>query len=211
MHRYLLSLTAAVAVFFAVGSSAQAQTAVFGFDDGVGVATAGTYNPGDSFTFSITLGFAPGGNMPNVDALSYWLEQQNPNAPFYFSITNRDNTGSTFTDLQTPHITYPQSLSPSNASDLGALTSDGGGRGAGAYFVAKITIQISPSAVPGSYQIESTTTGGKTSVAFDNTGTHSVPITPGIYTITIVPEPGTVALFASGIPMVFGFLRRRRG
>jgi len=118
----------AIFLVLATVSMADAQTAVFGFDDGVGVATAGTYNPGASFTFSITLGFAPGGSMANVDALSYWLEQQNPNAPFYFSITNRDNTGSTFSDLQSPHIVYPQSLSPSNANDLGALTADGNGR-----------------------------------------------------------------------------------
>ena len=190
-------------------SMADAQTAVFGFNDNNGLPNSGTYSPGDSFTFSISLAFAPGGSMANVDGLSYWLEQQNPNAPFYFSITNRDATGSQFTFLQTPGLTYPQALAPSDAKDLGGLTPDGNGRGAGLYFIANVTIQIDPSAAPGTYQIETTTTGGKVSTAFDNTGTHSVPITAANYTITIVPEPSSIALLASGIPIAFGFLRRR--
>ena len=164
--------------------------------------------PGDSFTFSITLGFAPGGPVANVDGLSYWFEQSNPSAPFYFSITNRDNTGSPFTDLQSPHIVYPQNLTPANASDLGALA-PAAGFGAGVYFVANLTIHIDPSATAGVYQIENTTTGGKTSLVVDDQG-HTFPIAQDVYTITIVPEPSSLALCATGLPIAFGFLRRFR-
>ena len=208
MYKYLLTAIAALGLIFATGSTARAQTAVFGFDDHSGSPNSGTYMPGDSFTFSITLGFAPGGNVANVDGLSYWMEQQNPSAPFYFSITNRDVTGSMFTDLQTPHIVYPQNMTPQNASDLGAFL-PGAGIGAGAYFIANLTIQIDPSAAPGIYQIESTTTGGKTSIVTDDQG-HTFPITAAAYTITVVPEPSSLALCASGIPIALGFLRRFR-
>ena len=37
-----------------------------------GVPNAGTYTPGSSFTFSINLGFTPGGSIVNLDGLSYW-------------------------------------------------------------------------------------------------------------------------------------------
>jgi hypothetical protein len=208
MYKYVLSASAAVALFFAAGSSARAQTAVFGFNDNNGSPNSGTYSPGDSFTFSITLTFAPGGTVQNLDGLSYWFEQSNPNAPFNFSITNRDVTGSMFTDLQTPHIVYPQNMTPQNANDLGAFL-PAAGVGAGSYFIANLTIKIDPSAASGIYFIENTTTGGKTSIITDDLG-HTAPISQSIYTITIVPEPGTLALCATGLPIALGFLRRRR-
>lgn len=207
MHKYFLPIVA-VALMLAGGSTARAQTAVFGFNDNNGTPNSGTYMPGDSFTFSITLGFAPGGTVANLDGLSYWFEQQNPNAPFNFSITNRDLSTSLFNSPQTTGIVYPQNLAPSNASDLGAFK-NGAGVGAGAYFIANLTIQISPSAAPGIYQIENTTTGGKQSVITDDQG-HTAVIPQAVYTITVVPEPSSLALCASGIPIALGFLRRFR-
>jgi hypothetical protein len=208
MYKYFLSAIAAVALWFATGSTGHAQTAVFGFNDNNGSPNSGTYSPGDSFTFSITLAFIPGGTVQNLDGLSYWFEQSNPNAPFNFSITNRDATGSMFTDLQTPHLVYPQNMTPQSANDLGAFLPDVG-VGAGLYFIANLTIKIDPSAAAGTYVIENTTTGGKTSIITDDQG-HTAAIPQAIYTITIVPEPGTLALCATGLPFVLGFLRRRR-
>src|SRR5947209_10113678 len=153
MGRHFWAGLTALGLILATVSITDAQTAVFGFNDNNGSPNSGTYNPGDSFTFSITLGFAPGGNIANLDGLSYWMEQQNPNAPFYFSITNRDVTGSMFTDLQTPHIVYPQNLTPQNNNDLGAFL-PGAGMGAGLYLIANLTIKIDASAAPGVYQIE---------------------------------------------------------
>ena len=210
MYKYLLSAIAALGLIFAAGSTARAQaaTAVFGFDDHAGSPNSGTYMPGDSFTFTIQLGFAPGGAVANLDGLSYWFEQQNPSGPFNFSITNRDLSASMFDDPQTTHIVYPQNLSPQNASDLGALSSSSSG-GPGVYFIANLTIQIAPGTAPGVYQIENTTTGGKTSFITDDQG-HTAVIPQAIYTITVVPEPNTLALFATGIPIALGFLRRFR-
>lgn len=202
-------LTAAFVFLCGVGARATAQTATFSYDDGNGVPNAGTYAPGSSFTFSITLNFAPGGNIANLEGLSYWFEQQNPNAPFYFAITTRNLSGSTFSFQNPPSITFPQNLTPQNSTDLGAVRQEPTGVGAGSYFVANLTISISPSALPGSYIIENTTTGGKTSVITDDLG-HTFSIPQSTYTITIVPEPGSLALVSTGICVsASGLLLRR--
>ncbi len=205
--KFFLTVIATAVCVFAAASIASAQTAVFGFDDHNGAPDSGTYMPGDSFTFSITLTFAPGGTVQNLDGLSYWFEQQNPNAPFYFSITNRDKTGSMFTDLQTPGLVYPQNMTPANDKDLGAFLPDAG-VGAGVYFIANLTIKIDPTAASGTYQIENTTTGGKTSIITDDQG-HTFAIPQAIYTITVVPEPSSIALSALGFTLVSGFVRGR--
>src|ERR1022692_2851997 len=102
MKKHLLAAAAVLTCMFAAISVSSAQTAVFSYDDHNVVPNAGTYTPGSSFTFSISLAFTPGGNVANLEGLSYWFEQQNPSAPFNFAITLRDVTGSQFTDLQTP-------------------------------------------------------------------------------------------------------------
>src|ERR1700722_15903634 len=170
MTKYFFAVTAAFISMFAAVTMASAQTASFIYNDGVGTPNAGTYAPGSSFTFSINLAFTSGGNVANVDGLSYWFEQQNPISPFYFSITNRDSTGSSFNDLQTTNLSYPQNMTPQNTNDLGASTQSGTGLGNGTYFVANLTISISASAAPGTYVIENTTAGGKTSELFDDQG-----------------------------------------
>ena len=211
MKKHLLAAAAVFTCIFATIPVASAQTATFSYNDGVGVPNAGTYTPGSSFTFSITLTFAPGGTVANLEGLSYFFEQQNPSAPFFFSITNRDVTGSQFTFLQTPGLTYPQSLTPSNAKDLGASLPGANGIGAGSYFVANITLSIDPSAAPGIYQIENTTTGGKTSIISDDAG-HTAAIPQSIYTITVapVPEPATLTLLVAGLAVSALLARRRR-
>ncbi len=207
---------AAVALLACSGtlSTASAQTANFIYNDGSGVPNAGTYHPGDSFTFSISLAFAPGGTITNLDGLSYWLQQKSPGAPFIASVTLRDPSGSLFTDLQSPGLTYPQSLNPSNASDLGAAIPAGmppGSEavGVGTYLIANITVQISPTApITGTYVLSQTLTGGKTSVISDSAG-HTFAIAESDYTITMVPEPGTW-LAGSLVLLTLLFTQRRR-
>ena len=178
-------LIAAMAFAFAAVPGVLAQTANFTFDDQNGPADAGSYPAGASFSFSVNLAFAPGGNVTNLDGLSYHFEQMSPLAPFYFSITNRNATGSQFTSLQTPGLTYPQNMTPQNANDLGALLPGLTGVGAGNYFIANLTVSIDPSAAAGTYIIENITSGAKTSVISDDQGrTFGIPHTS--YTVTVV-------------------------
>src|ERR1043166_5786063 len=216
MPRYFLSITAAIALAFAVASPAKAQTAVLNFDDHNGSPNSGTYMPGDSFTFSITLHFVPSPSVPNVAGISYWFQQLGVTSagPFYFSITGRDITGSQFSFPQSSGNIFPQPMnsttSPfgSNVKDLGASTASGSGLPGGDYFVANVTLSIDPTTPAGVYQIANTTTGGKTSVIFSDTGSGA-NVSQSVYTVTVVPEPSTLAFCASGFAVTLGFLRFR--
>ena len=207
----LLPLSLLVALLLGLTSlTASAQSGTFSFDDGVGTPNAGTYTAGSSFTFAINMAFTHGGNVANLEGLSYWFEQQNPSAPFNFSITNRNATASQFSFLQTPGIVFPQAMSPSSASDLGGGTQSGSGVGDGTYLIANLTISISPTAAAGVYVIENTTTAGKTSLLSDDLG-HTLAIPRATYTITVVPEPSAGWLLLSAFPLaaVFGYRRAR--
>jgi hypothetical protein len=197
MKKYLLIAIAALFSILGTASLSNAQTALFIYDDHSGVPNAGTYTPGSSFTFSINLGFVPGGSVVNLEGLSYWFQQSVPSiAPFPFSITLRNVTGSIFTDLQTPGLTYPQNLNPVNPDDLGAAIPVGmppGSEavGAGTYFIADITVSIPLNApTTGTFTISNTTTGGRTSVISDSFG-HTFAIPEADYMITMIPEPAT--------------------
>jgi len=198
MKNKLITAMIGLSCLLAVSSVSLGQTALFIYNDGNGTPDAGTYHPGDSFTFSISLSFTPGGSIANLDGLSYWFQQKSPASPFIASITLRDVSGSQFTDLQSPGLTYPQNLNPSNANDLGAAIPVGtppGSEavGAGLYFIANITMKISDTApITGTFVLDDTITGGKTSVISDSAG-HTFAIPEADYTITMVPEPGTWA------------------
>jgi hypothetical protein len=209
MKKLLITLVAALSCSLAAVSTSSAQSASFSYNDGNGVPNAGIYTPGSSFTFSISLAFTAGGAINNLEGLSYWF-QQNQASPFNFAITSRDVTGSQFTDLQTPSLTYPQSLVPSNAKDLGALLPGLTGIGSGNYFIANITISIDPLAAPGVYTLQNVISGGKTAFIFNDAGT-GFAIPAATYTVTVlpVPEPSTVAFVGIGLAGLLGFARRR--
>src|SRR3954469_7072250 len=110
MKKHFLTLTA-VCCFFAAVSVSSGQTALLSFNDGNGTPNAGTIDVGvgqTTFTLALNLAFAPAGSVVNLEGLSYWFVQTSPAGPQPISITNRDATGSLFTDLQTPGISYPQ-------------------------------------------------------------------------------------------------------
>jgi hypothetical protein len=210
MKKQLLAAVAVAGCLCGAMSDATAQTANFVYNDGNGVPDAGTYIPGDSFTFSINLVFTSGGSITNLDGLSYWFQQKSPGSPFIASITLRDVTGSPFSDLQTPGLTYPQNLNPSNANDLGGAVPVGNSPlASGTYLVANITIQISGAAPNmGTFVLDETLTGGKTSVISDSLG-NTFAIAEADYTITMIPEPGTWAAAVLSL-LAIGFTQRRR-
>ncbi len=209
MKKYLLAAAAGLACLFAVIATSSGQTATFSFNDGNGTPNAGTYNPTNSFTFSIMLNFAPGGTVANIAGLSYWFEQQS-GAPFNFLLTNRDLSGSSFSVPQTPGAIFPQPLNAQNASDLGATLPGLTGIGGGSYFIANVTFYINANTAPGTYVIESTTNPGKNSVVSDDQG-HTAAIARAFYTITVVPETGGTALFLGvGLVGLFGLRWRQQ-
>lgn len=215
MKRHLLAAAAALTCSFAGISVCSAQTATFIYNDGNGTPNQGTYSAGSSFTFLIDIAFTPGGSVSNLEGLSYWFQQITgpgggvASSPFNFAITNRNDTGSPFTDLQTPSITYPQNLNPQNANDLGGLQPSGTPPlGAGTYEVANLTVSIANTAAPGTYYIDDVTSGGKTSVITDSQG-HTFRIPEADYTIVVVPEPATWAGPTLALAMLLLTQRRR--
>jgi hypothetical protein len=208
MKKYLLAAIAGLTCTFAAIPAALGQSAVFSFNDGNGAPNSGSYNGNTSFTLAISLAFTPGGSISNLAGLSYWFEQQSPGAPFSFSITNRDLSGSLFSDPQNASLAYPQSMNPQNADDLGASLPGTPGVGAGNYFIANLTIYINPDAPSGNYFIGNTI-NGKASVVSDDQGrTFAIPRT--LYAIR-VPEGGnTAGLLGVSVLGLVGLSRRRQ-
>src|SRR5438132_5786154 len=144
MKRTLLVLTTTLLL----SASWAMATATLSFNDGLGTPNAGSYTPGQSFNFDITLSVtssAPNA-MSDVNGLSYWFATSAANTGF-FSITNRNLTGSPFSLAITPGITYPQPIMSepggaahgANPDDLGANSSTGALATNANYFVATLT------------------------------------------------------------------------
>jgi hypothetical protein len=196
--------------------------AVLSFDDhgqGGGTANSGSYAAGSSFTFDITLAVANSGTdpVPNLSSLSYWFETSAVNNS-YFTITNRNLTGSSLSDPQTSSPAYPVAIvKGGDVSDLGATAPTNTVLASNAsYFVATLTIQIAPNTPAGTYVISTTdfnsnTDHSKTSTAGDSSFTRH-NIAAASYTITVVPEPATLSLLGlSGLGSLgMTMLRRRR-
>ena len=210
MKNPLVIAIAALACTLCGISTSPAQTASFTFNDGNGVPNSGISHAGSTFSFDVMLNFTPGGSVPNLAGVSYWM-QQNSGGPFLFAISNRDMTGSLFTDAQTPGITYPPALTPNNASDLGAVLASGAtGLGAGSYFIARITVSVSNAATPGFYTLGSTFAGPRTSFITDDQG-RTLAVAPGTYQVFIAPETGsTVLLLGVSALALVAVARRQR-
>ncbi len=210
MKKYLITILAVLGSSFAAIATSSAQSANFSYNDGAGSPNSGSYLPGSSFTFAISLAFTPGGSVNNLAGVSYWFQQNNA-SPFYFSIAMRDATGSPFNDFLNPLGT--ENLAPTNPTDLGGLVPYyPGGEGAGTYFIANITLSIDPSAAPGVYTIQNVISGGQTSVISDDAG-NTFDLPASAYTITVlpnaVPEGGATVVLLGTAVTALGALRRK--
>lgn len=219
MKKFVIAALA-LACVFTLEQRASAQSASFLYSN----LPAGPLAPGASFTIGVTLDFTQGGAITNLGGLSYWFYQQNPTSGFPFSITNRDVTGSQFSQLQSPFILYPQIMDPINRNpdgsqdntDLGALGNPNVTNGTGTYFIANITFSIAGNAAGGTYTISNTTAaapsvGGRISrINANNMNGTTSPITSSPFNITVIPEPSSLALLAFAAVGVAAFVLRRR-
>jgi hypothetical protein len=222
-HMKKFLITAAIVLSCAVTvprASAQTIQLIWG-----GVP-AGPVSVGTPFTVSLNLNFVPGGPiMNNLNGFSLWLANIGGAG---MTLTDRQIGASIFNDLQTSNFNLfggamgggiPEILDPINRqgfappnnqvnTDLGALS--GPPQLTGNYFLMNLTFVATS---PGVSTIGSTTSstpnvGGRISVVNNSNG-DTVNIPSSLFTVTVVPEPSSIALLCVGL-MSAGVVAYRR-
>lgn len=224
MKKLILSLVCS----FAFGAAAFAQTqSIALYTSGSTTQTSGTFNSSGTFSLDVYITFSGF----SANGLSFWLQTQAALAPkltitneqyftFFdpndgptpgsmvafnnkaFSSSSGANTGM-FTDQD---VTANPQTGTLTGGDLGAT---GTGQTAGTYLVGTLTFTLN-GATNGTYTLGTTTLSPKSSYAGDtNFVSHNFPA--ATYSITIVPEPSTIALLIGGAGLLgVNLLRRRR-
>ncbi len=192
----------------------QTHTQSISFDDGVGPGNAGTYNSTDSFGVDLYLTYSG----YNAYGLSLWFATSASGAPF-ISLTGM-SYGTTFPDPNQPFITFPLNFTQPeagglygtpNPSDLGSGISTSPPFNSvppGTYFIGHLSVSLA-GLPPGIYTLQTDTWGPHASeVADTDFMDNNVPA--ALYTITVVPEPETVVLFALGSLGMAAIVHRRK-
>lgn len=207
-------------LFLAIVCSAALAANVFAQSQTIALTTSGTANTSGSFNFgsSFSLDATVTFSGFTGDGLSYWLQVPTALAPFisitseqYFVFTDPNNTGpKTFTSSSGANVGFMSDQGASNSGDLGATAVNAGADvPGGTYLVTTLNFVLAANAPMGTYMIRTTTLVPKASEMSDNTfATHNFP--GSTYTLTVVPEPSTVAFLIGGAGLVGASLFRRR-
>ena len=208
-------------LFLALACSAVLAANVFAQSQSIaittsgGASTSGSFNAGSAFSLDATITFTGF----TADGLSYWLQVPNALAPFisitsetYFVFTDPNNGGvKTFISTIGADPGFMSGQGMSNSGDLGATAvTQANDVPAGTYKVTTLSFALAANAPVGTYTIKTTTLSTKISEISDSTfASHNLP--GSSYTLTVVPEPSTVAFLLGGVGLLgVNFFRRRR-
>ena len=209
-NRVLKQLVAAWAgVALGAGVAYGAGAVTFEFRDAAGDTFGGVNETevarGGAFSFEVWL--HAGSEQVAGVTFKTLFDQYPLTTPFTLTLTGVDRTGSNY-DFPSSTFSTPEPLTPSNASDLGAVSSDPGGWHTGDQFITKLTLAVSAGLPKGTYTIRSDPTWSAWIVPDTGDEFAFTGITP--YTVHVVPEPVEYAL-AAGLGLAgFGFYRRYR-
>jgi hypothetical protein len=193
----------------------QKRTQHISFDDNLGPGNAGTYNATDSFGVDLYLTF----NGYNSFGLSLWFETT-ANAASNIFLTGF-TYGTTF-DKPIQSVSFPLGFTvlqstglyaTPNPSDLGSGTSvvdPDHVVGPGTYFIGRLSVDLSGLA-PGVYTLRTDATNPHASevTSYDGTTFEDNNLPVATYTITVVPEPSTLALLILTVIGIGAFTCRR--
>lgn len=200
-----LPRTLAIAACSLFSATAAHATVLLSLTDAVGDPALVTIAPGDSFNVTLSLS----SSLEATIGLSYFLQTIGA-GDGQFRITARNIMASPFSDLTTADSIALQAnnalLDPRNDSDLGGLVANLlSPNGTGSFLVATYTIEALSTIAPGgSYTIQTSAD----SIATD-TGFVDMSLPQASYTVQVVPEPTTAALFGVAL-LGFSAAARRR-
>ena len=190
------------------------------YDDHMGTPNAGIYEPGQSFSFDITIGLM--NEFDTVGGFNLWFATAPANDGLFKIISNVFPGSSPFTEHFGILAPGGEAITANaNVSDLGGTqpTPPGWSGPPGVpddsdYFVATITLLIDPTAVPGQYSVFNSDKNGFPSSVFSGVPCPScgfilAPFPETSYFITVVPEPATWLLCALGGSLICAQVRRR--